>query len=74
MSTFAARLGRVIRRERLRLGLSQEALAALSGMNRASLSEIERGAVEISAFNLQRIADAMRIKLSALIRMYEDEP
>lgn len=73
MSYFAKKIGVVIRTKRLSLGLSQESLAALSGLNRSYIGEIERGMVEISAINLQRIADGLRIKLSELVRLYEEE-
>ena len=73
MPTFAVRIGRVIREKRLSLGLSQEALAALAGLNRTYVGEIEHGVVNMSAVNLQHISDALGIKLSDLIRLYEEE-
>lgn len=73
MSVFSKKVGVVIRTKRLSLGLSQEALAAVCGLNRSYVGEIERGTVEISAINLQRIADGLNIKLSELIRLYEEK-
>jgi len=73
MPTFAVKIGSVIRRRRLSLGLSQEALAALAELNRTYVGEIERGVVDVSAVKLQHIADALGIKLSDLIRLYEEE-
>lgn len=72
MSVFAIKIGAVIREKRLSLGLSQEALAATAGLNRTYLGEIERGVVDASAVNLQRIADGLGIRLSDLIRSYEN--
>lgn len=71
--TFAVKIGSAIRKKRLSLGLSQEALAALAELNRTYVGEIERGEVDVSAVNLQHIADALGIKLSDLIRLYEEE-
>jgi transcriptional regulator with XRE-family HTH domain len=73
MSVFAIKIGQVIKKKRTSLGLSQEALAAIAGINRSYLGEIERGEVELSAINLQRIADGLGIKLSELILLYENE-
>lgn len=72
MSTFALKLGAVIRKKRLSLSLSQEALAALADLNRTYLGEVERGVVEVSVVNLQRIAGGLGIKLSELIRLCEE--
>jgi transcriptional regulator with XRE-family HTH domain len=73
VAIFAAKIGSAIRKKRLSLGLSQEALAALAELNRSYVGEIERGEVDVSAVNLQHIADALGIKLSDLIRLYEEE-
>ena len=73
MSVFAKKIGAIIRKKRLSLGLSQESLAAVCGLNRSYVGEVERGSVEISAINLQRIADGLNLKLSELIRLYEEE-
>lgn len=55
------------------MALSQEALAALAGLNRTYIGEIERGVVDVSAIKLQHIANALGINLSDLIRLYEEE-
>lgn len=72
MSNFAKKIGLVIREKRQNLGLSQEALASLSGINRSYLGEVERGEAEISAAKLQRVAEGLGIKLSELILLYEE--
>lgn len=61
-----ARLGAAIRARRERLGLSQEALARLIGMDRTYLSGIERGERNPSYTNLLRIAAALELPLSRL--------
>ncbi|MEO8556878.1 MAG: helix-turn-helix transcriptional regulator [Actinomycetota bacterium] len=71
MSAIATRIGRVIRREREKRGLSQEALSELAGINRSFLGEIERGMAIPSIVTLQKLADSLGVKLSELISHYE---
>jgi len=73
MSDVAARLGRVIRRLRTERGVSQEGLAAVSGVDRTFMGQIERGEANPSFEVLQRIASGLAVKLSDLIRQYESE-
>jgi transcriptional regulator with XRE-family HTH domain len=73
MSAFARKIGTTIKERRQALGLSQEALSALSGINRTYLGEIERGVVEVSAVNLQKIASGLEMHLSELIRLCEEK-
>lgn len=62
--TFAANL----RATREGLGLSQEALASLAGLHRTYVSSVERGERNVSIDNMQRLADALGIALSELVR------
>ena len=73
MSVIANKLGRVIRLERERRRLSQEALSELAGMNRSFVGEIERGEATPTIVTLQKLADALGIKLSELIKQYEEQ-
>ena len=73
MSLIANKLGRVIRLERERRQLSQEALAELAGMNRSFIGEIERGEATPTIVTLQKLADALGMKLSELIKQYEEQ-
>jgi XRE family transcriptional regulator, regulator of sulfur utilization len=73
MSAIPNRLGRVIRFERERRQLSQEALSELAGMNRSFVGEIERGEATPTIVTLQKLADALGLKLSELITRYEEE-
>lgn len=66
-------LGRVIRRLRTESGISQEGLAAISGIDRTFMGEIERGEANPSFDVLQRIASGLGVRLSELIRQYESE-
>jgi transcriptional regulator with XRE-family HTH domain len=62
-----AALGRAIRRSRERLGLSQEELAARSGLHRTYVGGIERGERNPSYTNIVRIADALGERPSSLL-------
>jgi len=53
------RIGAVIRARRKRIGLSQEGLALLSGIERGNMGKIERGENNLSILNLVRIAEAI---------------
>ncbi len=66
-------LGRVIRRMRAERGISQEGLAAISGIDRTFMGEIERGEANPSFDVLLRIASGLSVRLSELIRQYESE-
>ena len=73
MSDIAVRLGRAIRRLRTERGISQEGLAAISGVDRTFMGEIERGEANPSFDVLQRIASGLAMRLSELVRQYESE-
>jgi transcriptional regulator with XRE-family HTH domain len=54
-------------------GISQEGLAAVSGIDRTFMGEIERGGANPSFDVLLRIASGLAVPLSELIRQYESE-
>ena len=60
-------LGQKIRYERLKKGLSQEDLEEKSMVSRRTISEIERGNVDIRYTNLLQIAGALNMTLSELL-------
>ncbi len=73
MPDTTSTLGRVIRRLRTERGVSQEGLAAISGIDRTFMGEIERGEANPSFDVLQRIASGLSVRLSELVRQYESE-
>jgi transcriptional regulator with XRE-family HTH domain len=56
--------GRIVRRYRERLGLSQEAFADLAGIHRTYVSSIERGKVQVSIGIAEQLALALGVPLS----------
>ena len=64
-------LGRVLRQQRERRGLSQEALAELADLSRSYIGEIERGSTIPSIVTLSQLAGAFGVPLSQLIKDYE---
>lgn len=64
--------GRIIRSLRTQKGWSQEVLSGLAGIARSHLSEIETGTKCAGADTLWRIADALGIRMSEMMRMVEE--
>ena len=65
-------IGSIIKLTRERLGLSQEETAALAGVNRNTLGEVERGEVNPTFDTLSRLARALGKPLSELVRAHEE--
>lgn len=66
-------MGNVIRKLRIKQGLSQEVLSGLSGVARSHLAMIESGKKKPSVDTLWKIAGGLGLKLSDLFRMVEKE-
>ncbi|MFH1141087.1 MAG: helix-turn-helix transcriptional regulator [Chloroflexota bacterium] len=62
------RFGENVRRNRVKEGLSQEALADLSGLHRTYIGGVERGERNISLVNIVRIARALNMALADLLQ------
>ena len=60
-------LGKKIRSLRKEAGLSQEALAYESGLDREYVGKIERGEKNITVVKLLQISDALEISMGDLI-------
>ena len=73
MTTRDGRFGTVLRAERLRRSLSQDALAELSNLSRNYISSLERGTASPSLSTLEKIAKALGTSLAKLVSKFEDE-
>jgi CheY-like chemotaxis protein len=60
------RFGSVIRNQRIRLQLSQEELGELAGLHRTYISDVERGARNLSLEAIDRLASALKLSISTL--------
>jgi transcriptional regulator with XRE-family HTH domain len=59
--------GMVVRRQRERLGLSQETLADKAGIHRTYVSSIELGKVRVGLDVAKKVANGLGVHLSDLI-------
>lgn len=66
-------IANVIRKLRMKRGLSQEVVSGLAGIARTHLTMIENGTKQPNLETVWRIAQALDIPLSDLIRIVEDE-
>ena len=65
--------GQIIGRIRTQRAISQEVLSGLSGVARSHLAMIENGAKRPTVETLWKLAQAMDMRLSELVRMAEEE-
>lgn len=65
--------GHTIKELRLSKNISQEKFAEIVGLHRTYISEVERGARNVSLINIIRIAEGLEIKPSELFRRMEKE-
>lgn len=66
LSNLRNRFGAAMRKRRRELGLSQEELAEHSGLHRTYISDVERGARNVSLDNIDRIAHSLGLSVSEL--------
>ena len=64
---FLIFLGRKIRAERAKRGVSQERFGELAGFHRTYIGMIERGEKNITIFNLRKLAQALKLQVKDLI-------
>lgn len=62
------KLGQKIKEIRIKEGYSQEELASLSKLHRTYISDIERGERNVSVENIEKIAKALKIEPSELLK------
>jgi CheY-like chemotaxis protein/plasmid maintenance system antidote protein VapI len=66
--------GSSVKSWRSRLGISQEALAERAGLHRTYVSDIERGARNVSLHSIERLAAALEISVSTLFAYDRELP
>jgi len=57
------KFGNKVRKERTKLGLSQESLAVKAGVHRTYIGMIERAEKNITLENIEKVAKALNLKL-----------
>ena len=67
MAEINKRVGFNIRKFREKRGWSQEQLALEADLHRAYIGQIERGEKNIGLINLQKIAEALEVKVQTLL-------
>ena len=72
MIDLKALLGMRIKTERSALGISQEELAARAGLHRTYVSDVERGARNPSIASVEKLAQALKLSVSALFERTGD--
>jgi CheY-like chemotaxis protein/DNA-binding XRE family transcriptional regulator len=65
--------GAAVRFHRDHLGISQEELAGRAGLHRTYISDVERGARNVSLESIQRLASALEVPLSILFSRMEEQ-
>ena len=65
------RFGAAVKARREQAGMTQEELAERAGIHRTYLSDVERGGRNLSLVNIERLAKALSVRLSALFAEVE---
>lgn len=73
MAPLRQRLGRAVRRLRRAAGYSQESFADHVGVHRTYMGSVERGEVNISLDNIERISEALGLTADRLLAEAERE-
>jgi transcriptional regulator with XRE-family HTH domain len=69
--TLLMHVSEIIREQREKVGMSQNALARITGMHRSYIGDLERGSRNVSVRNLSRLASAMGLQPSKMLSMAE---
>lgn len=64
--------GAAVRLRRDHLGISQEELAGRAGLHRTYISDVERGARNVSLESIHRLADALQVPVSLLFAWQQE--
>ncbi len=65
-------LGKAIRETRLKIPISQEELAYQAGLDRSYMGAVERGEYNLTIKNIARVAIALDVKPSYLVKIAEE--
>ena len=60
-------LGKRVREERVKRGLTQEEFGKISGMHRTYIGAVERGEVNLTLTNLRKIVKTLNVKAKKLL-------
>lgn len=71
MTDIKKKLGLKVKELRLRAGYSQEELADKANLHRTYMSDIERGERNVSIENIKKIADALNVEASELLKFQD---
>jgi len=66
--------GKTVKLWRDKLGVSQEKLAERAGLHRTYISDIERGARNVSLESIQKLAEALGVSMATLFANSGEEP
>lgn len=67
-------LGRAVRRARRERDLSQEAVAAIAGVQANQVGHLERGTADVYTSTMLRIVIGIGVPLADIARDYEESP
>ena len=70
-SNIATEIGTIIRQIRIEKGLSQEELSFKCDLHRTYIGSIERAEKVASIITLEKVAEALDISLSEILKKYE---
>ena len=73
MATLRKGLGRAVRRLRAEAGYSQESFADKCGLHRTYIGAVERGEVNVSLDNIERVAKSLGLTAGQLLSEAEKE-
>ena len=74
MNNLAKTVGQRIRNYRVKLGLSQEKLAELSGCHPTYIGQLERGEKNATLESIGKVASALNVSLSTLFENIGEKP
>ena len=62
------KFGKAVRSMRLDMNVSQESLADIAGIDRSYIGGVERGEHNLALINIKRIADALNMPISSIMK------